>query len=117
MDSPAGSTLDVVDRQLSFSILQLVALSLPAFAILLQMVVESEKAYTHWAVPVTTAGMGLFLLAGGLVVVELLLSTAAPVVSLALGIILVGLLGLLVGVGLIGVQTFRKQRTIQHDHE
>lgn len=37
----------MVDRQLAFGVLQLVALSLPAFAILLQMVVESEMAYTE----------------------------------------------------------------------
>ena len=68
----------MVNRHLVFSVLQLVALSLPAFAILLQMVVESEMAYTHWAVPITTAGVGMFLLAGVVFLDKLLLQLQSP---------------------------------------
>lgn len=103
----------MVDRQLAFSVLQLVALSLPAFAILLQMVVESDVAYTHWAVPITTAGMGMFLVAGALILVQLLLITPSAIVSLALAIILIGILSLLLGGSLIGHQTGQKQRRLQ----
>lgn len=103
----------MVNRQLAFSVLQLVALSLPAFAILLQIVVESEMAYTDWAVPITTAGMGLFLIAGAIFLVELLLATTSPIATLALGILLVGILCLLLGASIIGRQTGEKQRRIQ----
>lgn len=103
----------MVDRQLAFNVLQLVALSLPAFAILLQMVVESDMAYTHWAVPITTTGMGLFLLSGVLVVGELLLATASAIATLALGGIILGILSLVIGGSLIGLQTIQKQHRIQ----
>lgn len=87
----------MVKRQLAFSVLQLVALSLPAFAILLQMVVESGIAYTHWAVPITTAGVGLFLLAGAIALGDLLLATTSAINKLALSILLLGILCSLVG--------------------
>lgn len=106
---------DMVNRQLAFSVLQLVALSLPAFAILLQMVVESEMAYTHWAVPITTAGMGLFLLAGAVFLGELLLAATSTTATLALGLILLGVLTLLFGTSIIGRQTAKKQRNLQND--
>ncbi|WP_435181444.1 hypothetical protein [Halorussus sp. AFM4] len=103
----------MVNTQLAFSVLQLVALALPAFAILLQMVVESEIAYTHLAVPITTAGMGLFLVAGAIILGELLLTTPSAIAQFALGIILLGILTMLVGACLIGYQTEKKQRRIQ----
>ena len=103
----------MVDRQLAFSVLQLVALSLPAFAILLQMVVESEVAYTHWAVPITTAGMGLFLAAGAIILGELLLTTTSAIAALALALLLFGILSLLIGGILLGHQTGKKQRRLQ----
>jgi len=103
----------MVNRELAFSVLQLVALSLPAFAILLQIVVESEMAYTEWAVPITTAGMSMFLLAGAVFVGELLLATTSTVATLALGILLLGVIFLLIGAGLIGRQTAKKQRSLQ----
>ena len=103
----------MVDRQLAFSILQLVALSLPAFAILLQMVVESEMPYTHWAVPITTAGLGLFLIGGAIVVVELMLATTTTTATVALGFALLGILSMLIGASLIGLQTGEKQRRIR----
>lgn len=105
----------MVDRQLAFSILQLVALSLPAFAILLQMVVESEMPYTHWAVPITTAGMGLFLVGGFVVLVRLMLTTATTTAAVALGFLLLGILSMLVGASLIGLQTGKEQRRIRDD--
>lgn len=104
----------MVDRQLAFSILQLVALSLPAFAILLQMVVESDMAYTHWAVPLTTGGLGMFLVAGGLILVELILITPSFIANMSMGILLVGMVCLLLGASLIGLQTRRKQRHIRN---
>jgi len=103
----------MVNRQLAFSVLQLVALSLPAFAILLQIVVESEMAYTKWAVPITTAGMGLFLIAGAIFLGELLLAPTSAIATLAVGILLVGILCLLLGASIIGRQTAQKQRRLQ----
>ena len=103
----------MVDRQLAFSILQLVALSLPAFAVLLQMVVESEMPYTHWAVPITTAGLGLFLTGGSLVVGALMLTTTTTIATLALGFILLGILSMLIGASLIGLQTGMEQRRLR----
>lgn len=105
----------MVDRELSFSLIQLVALSLPAFAILLQIVVESDHPYTHLAVPVTTAGMGLFLGAGVLILAELLLTTASFVATVAIGVIVLGIVSLIVGGGLIGVQTRTRQRQLRQD--
>lgn len=100
----------MVDRQLTFSVLQLVALSLPAFAILLQIVVESDIPFTHEAVPITTAGLGLFLVGGIVILLELVFSTQSTVVTLALSIITLGMVGLLVGASLIGLQTRRGQQ-------
>lgn len=103
----------MVNQQLAFSVLQLVALSLPAFAILLQIVVESDMAYTEWAVPITTAGMGLFLIAGGIFLGRVLLATTSRLTVLALGILLLGVLCLITGGVLIGWQTAKKQRHLQ----
>lgn len=100
----------MADRQVAFSILQLVALSLPAFAILLQMVVESDFPYTKEAVPVTTASFGLFIVAGLVVMGDLVLTTNSFVAKVALGIAGLGMAGMLVGAALIGVQTERAQR-------
>lgn len=112
-DFCSGNREDMVNTQLAFSVLQLVALALPAFAILLQMVVESEIAYTYSAVPITTAGMGLFLIAGAIILGELLLTTPSAIAQFALGIILLGILTMLVGASLIGYQTEKKQRRLQ----
>lgn len=103
----------MVDRQLSFSILQLVALSLPAFAILLQMMVESEMPYTHRTVPIMTGGLVMFLVGGAVVLAELMFATASLTATVALGIILLGVLCLLVGASLIGLQTGEKQRRLR----
>ena len=107
----------MVDRKLAFSILQLVALSLPAFAILLQMVVESEMPYTHWAVPITTAGLGLFLIGGAVVIGELMLATTTTTATIALGFLLLGILSMLVGASLIGLQTGVKQRRLRDNED
>lgn len=106
----------MVNRQLAFSVLQLVALSLPAFTILLQIVVESEMAYTKWAVPLTTAGMAMFLIAGALFLGELLLATSSVAAALALGILLLGVLCLIAGASLIGRQTATKQHRLQDNN-
>ncbi|MFC4551556.1 MULTISPECIES: hypothetical protein [Halorussus] len=103
----------MVDRQLAFSILQLVALSLPAFAILLQIVVETEMAYTHWAVPITTAGLGLVLISGAVVIGELILATTTTTMMIALGFLFLGVLSMLIGASLIGLQTGAKQRRLR----
>lgn len=52
---------------LAIGVLQLVALSLPAFAILMQIVVESEFPYANEAVPAVALSFG-FIVAGGVVV-------------------------------------------------
>ena len=91
----------MVERQIAFSALQLVALSLPAFAILLQMVVESGFAYTKEAVPITTASLGLFIVAGLIILGDFVFSTASVVAQVALGILGLGIIGMLVGATLI----------------
>ena len=103
----------MVNQQLAFSVLQLVALSLPAFAIFLQIVVQSDMAYTEYAVPITTAGMGMFLAASGIFLARLLLVATSGLTQLALGLLLAGILCLIIGGGLIGWQTANKQRRIQ----
>lgn len=103
----------MVNQQLAFTVLQLVALSLPAFAILLQIVVESDMAYTEYAVPMTTAGMGLFLAAGGVFLGRLILASTSELTQLALGFLLLGILFLIIGSSLIGWQTAKKQRDLQ----
>lgn len=100
----------MADRQLAFSILQLVALSLPAFAILLQMVVESDFPYTKEAVPITTASFGLFIVAGLVVMGDLVVTTNSIIAKIALGIVGLGMAGMLVGAALIGLQTEQAQR-------
>jgi hypothetical protein len=108
----------MVDRQLAFTILQLVALSLPAFAILLQMVIESTFPYTKYAVPITTTSMSLFLLAGAVVLGERFLAAAgSPVTQIALGTLILGIVGLFLGVGIIGLQTMRAQQRQSDDNE
>ena len=91
------------------------ALSLPAFAILLQIVVESKMAYTHWTVPITTAGLRLFLIGGAIVLGELMLATTTITATIALGFLLLWLLSLLVGANLVGFQTRVKQRRLRDD--
>ena len=116
-NSPPEDSRSMVERQLAFSILQLVALSLPAFAILLQMVVESNFPYTGHAVLLTTASMGLFLIAGAVVLGERFFATTSPVTQMALGTLVLGILGLLLGSGLIGLQTHRAQQRHANGNE
>lgn len=103
----------MVERQLAFGILQLVALSLPAFAIILQMVVESNFPYTKHAVAITTASMGLFLVAGIVILADRLFTTTSTVAQMALGALILGMVGLIFGSSLIGLQTERAQQ--QHN--
>ena len=107
----------MVERQLAFSILQLVALSLPAFAILLQMVVESNFPYTGYVVQIMTISMGLFLFAGAVILGERFLATTSTVTQIALGTLVLGILGLLLGAGLIGLQTQRAQQRHANGNE
>lgn len=102
----------MVERQLAFSVLQLVALSLPAFAILLQMVIESDFAYTREAVPITTVSMGLFIVGGLIILANFILSTSSLVAQFALGFVGLGMIGMLLGTGLIGLQTQEEQEEI-----
>ena len=103
----------MVERQLAFSILQLVALSLPAFAILLQIVVSAEMPYTHYAVPLTTAGLGMFIIAGGITLGELLLTTESLATTVSISLLLLGMVCLLFGASIIGLQTGRQQRFVR----
>ena len=107
----------MIDRQLACSILQLVVLALPAFAILLQMVVESEMPYTHLTVPITTGGLGPFLIGGALVIGELMLATTTTTATIALGFLLLGILSMLVEASFIGLQTGVKQHRLQDDED
>lgn len=105
-------------QQTMLGVLQLVALALPAFAILLELIVESDKSYTYYAVPVTTAGLGLFLLGGLFVLGELLVRTESAIFAMAIGGIGMGMLCLLVGAAAIGFQTQKEQyRTLDDDFE
>ena len=100
----------MVERQLAFSILQLVALSLPAFATILPMVVESNFPYTEHAVAITTASMGLFLVAGIVILADSFFTSTSTVAQLALGALILGMVGLIFGSSLIGLQTERAQQ-------
>lgn len=111
------SRRSMVDRQLAFSILQLVALSLPAFAILLQMVVESNFPYTKNAVVITTASMNLFLIAGIVILVGRLITTPSTSAQIALGALILGMVGLLFGNSLIGLQTERAQQHYSDEND
>lgn len=99
----------MVQEQLVLGVLQLVALALPAFAILLQLVVESEMSYTQHAIPVTTAGFLLFLVGGIIVLGQLIVITTSFVFALALGILGLGMVCLLLGAATIGFQTRKRQ--------
>ena len=94
----------MVERDLALGILQLVALSLPAFAILMEIVVESDFPLTKAAVPITTAGFGLFLTAGLVNLVALVITTNSLVLQVSLGLVGLGLCSLLIGAALIGTQ-------------
>jgi hypothetical protein len=94
----------MVERDLALGVLQLVALSLPAFAILLEIVVESDFPLTKEAVPLTTAGFGLFLTAGIVDLAALVITTDSLVLQVWLGLVGLGLVSLLVGTGIIGSQ-------------
>lgn len=99
----------MVEQQLAIGVLQLVALALPAFAILLQLVVESDMSYTKYAIPVTTAGFLLFIVGGIIVLGQLVVITTSPVFALALGILGFGMGCMLIGAATIGLQTRERQ--------
>ena len=70
-------------------------------------------AYTHWTVPITTGGMGLFLICGAIVIMELILTTTTTASAVALGFAFLGILSMLIGASLIGLQTGARQRRIR----
>lgn len=94
--------------------LQLIALALPAFAILLELVVESEMSYTKYAILVTTAGFLLFLVGGIIVLGQLVVMTTSTTFAVALGLLGFGMGCMLIGATTIGLQTRKKQfRTLE----
>lgn len=99
----------MAEQGLAMGVLQLVALALPAFAILLQLIVEAEMSYTHYAVPVTTAGLILFLVGGTIILARFALRSTSTIVSVALGIIGLGMVCTLAAALAIGLQTQKKQ--------
>lgn len=104
----------MVEERLAVGVLQLVALALPAFAILLQLVVESDMSYTKYAVPVTTAGFLLFLVGGIVVLGQLVVMTTSTIFAFALGTVGLGMVCMLLGAATIAVQTREKQlRTLE----
>ena len=108
----------MVEQELAIGVLQLVALALPAFAILLQLVVEAELSYTHYSVPVTTAGLILFLVGGIVILGQLVALTDSTLFAVALGVLALGMVCMLVGVGTIGLQTRAKQfQTLETDDD
>lgn len=98
-----------MEQQLAIGVLQLVALALPAFAILLQLVVESDMSYTNYAIPVTTGGFLLFLVGGIIVLGQLVVMTTSTIFATALGILGIGMVCMLFGAATIGLQTRKKQ--------
>lgn len=108
----------MVEQQLAIGVLQLVALALPAFAILLQLVVESEKSYTKYAIPVTTAGFLLFIVGGIIVLGQLVLITTSTIFALALGLLGLGMVCMLLGTTTISLQTRKNQfQTLETGNE
>lgn len=99
----------MVKQQLAMGVLQLVALALPAFAILLQLVVESDMSYTKYSVPMTAAGFLLFLVGGIIVLGQLALLTTSVIFAFALGILGLGMVCMLLGAATIALQTREKQ--------
>lgn len=102
----------MVQTDLAISVLQLVGLSLPAYAILLELMVESEYAYANLAVPVVALSFGLVVSGGTVVLTAFLLSPRSLLMQIALVFIDVGLLGMLVAIYLIGFRTKRAQERI-----
>lgn len=94
---------------LAVSVLQLVALSLPAFAILFQIIVQSEFAYANRAVSVVAASFGLIVAGGTIVLTALLLAPLDPLMQIALVAIDLGLVGMLTAIYLIGFRTRKAQ--------
>ena len=99
----------MVEQQLAVGVLQLVALALPAFAILLQLVVEADMSYTKYAIPVTTAGFLLFIGGGIIVLGQLVFITTSTIFALALALLGVGMVCMFLGATTIGLQTRKKQ--------
>lgn len=77
----------MVEQELAIGVLQLVALALPAFAIFLQLVVESDKPYIKYGIPVTTTAFLLFLVGGIIVLGQLVVITPSTIFALALGLL------------------------------
>lgn len=99
-----------METELALGVLQLVALSLPAFAILLELMVESNFPYANRAVPVV-AGSFAALVAGGIVIVSgILLQPHTFLMRASLLLIDVGLVGMVAGIALIAHRTRREQR-------
>lgn len=99
----------MVNTNLALGVLQLVALALSAFAILMEIIVESEFAYANRAVPVIAGSYGLLALGGTIVLTALLLSPLGVIMQVALVAIDLGLVGMVVGIGLVGLRTRQAQ--------
>lgn len=100
----------MVNADVALGLLQLVALSLPAFAILLELMVESDFPYANWSVAVISAGFILFVAAGMIVVTSFVFERFSRPLTVAFAVVDVGLLALAVGIGLIAVRTRRAQQ-------
>lgn len=61
--------------------------------------------------------MGLFLVAGAVVLGERFLATTSPTIRIALGALVLGMLVLLLGVGLMGLQTEHAQQRHADENE
>jgi len=102
----------MVQTELALSVLQLVALSLPAFAILLELMVESKYAYANRSVLAVALSFAMIVLAGVIVLTALLLTPLDLLMTVALLVIDVGLVGMLAGIYLIGLRTRQAQERL-----
>lgn len=102
----------MVETELALGLLQLVALALPAFAILLQLIVQSNFPYANEAVPAVAASFAAITGSGITIITAMLLQPYTLAMRASLLLVDVGLIGLVVGVALISLRTRREQRSL-----
>lgn len=102
----------MVKTGLALSILQLVALSLPAFAIILQLIGESDIPYANEAVPVVAASFAAITGSGAVITGTMVLQDHTLAMQASLLRVTVGLVGLIAGVILVSLRTRREQQSL-----
>lgn len=87
------------------------ALSLPAFVILVEVIVESDFPFANMAVPIIVTGFGLFIFRGIIILLRLLVASISWQLRVTVVSLLLGLLAILVGVALLGFRTTKVQES------